>query len=130
MGLGHGIAMTADQEGRGVILPRAGAGDEGIEALDLVGKAVADQKIQRPISHRRLRAKPIAAQVIKHVIRPHGAVLMQKNFQCPAAHRGKLQLLRGARFGNRLKPGFDAGVVIVGFKGDVVHWWACLLFRG
>ena len=107
IGLGHGAAIAADQEGGRMALAHMGAGDKGIEALDLVGKAMRGQEIQRAIGHWRLCAQTFVAQPVEDVIGPKRAVLFQQNLEHPAALGGELQavgatgsLLDGIRIDN------------------------------
>ena len=52
--LGHGVAKTADHEGGRMRLSGMGAGDEGVQPLDLVNEAMLHEEIERPVGHRRL----------------------------------------------------------------------------
>jgi hypothetical protein len=55
-------------------LPGMGAGDEGVEPLDLVREAVLDEEIERAIGHRRLRAEPGVAQEVENRVGSQRAV--------------------------------------------------------
>ena len=59
-----------------MIGPGMGAGNESVEAFDLVRKAVCDEELERPVGHGRLRAEPGIAQPVEHLIGPKGAMLL------------------------------------------------------
>src|SRR5262249_42165972 len=56
---GHAAATTADQELIAVHLGRMGAADEGIAGFDAMDQPLLDQKFERTIDRRRLRAAPL-----------------------------------------------------------------------
>jgi hypothetical protein len=58
-----------------------GAGDKGVEPLDLVDKAMVHEEIERAVGHGRLRAEPGLAQPVKHLIGAHRTVIPQKDFE-------------------------------------------------
>jgi hypothetical protein len=80
-------------------LARMGAGGKGVQPLDAVRQPVFHQKLQRAVCHRRLVAEPLGRQPSQHVIGPQRAVVLQEDFQHPAAHRRQP---RTGRFGHRL----------------------------
>lgn len=98
-----------------------GAGDESIEPFHPMGKAVADQKIQRPICHWWLRAQPLGAQDVKHLIGAHSAMFRQQDLKYATAHRGQFQPLLQALRLSGLDPMGDAGAVIVGREASGGH---------
>ncbi|MBZ0122618.1 MAG: hypothetical protein K8F31_01875 [Roseovarius sp.] len=116
LGLGHRAADPADQEGGAMLGSAMGAGDKGIEALDPVGKALRDKKIERPVGHRRLRTESLVPQPVENVVGALCPVIVQQDFQHPPAHRRELQTSRAAMGIGGRDRGLDAGAVIVGLE--------------
>ena len=77
-----------------MVLARMSAGYEGIEPLDLVRKAMFDQKIQSPVGNGWLCSQTVASQNLKDVIRPHGFVFVQQNLKYTTALCRQLEALR------------------------------------
>ena len=97
---------------------RVGAGDEGVQPFDPVREAVGDEKVERAVSDRRLRAETRLAKGVENIIGPERAVLPEENLQSPAANRRQPQSL-GGRAGLRLgKRFFHAGRVIVAVEAN------------
>lgn len=88
---GNNLTDLADEEDRFVICPRMHAGGKGIQPLDPVRKPMFHQKIERPVRHRRLCAKPVIGQPLKHLIGPQRTVFFEKNFKGAPPHRGQAQ---------------------------------------
>ena len=93
-----------------------GAGNEGIQPLDLVDKAMLGQEIQRTIGHRRLRAEACIAQEIKDCIRPQRAVFLQEDFQHLAAHSRQTQPMLGTARFSRGQRVLDTDGMVMAFK--------------
>lgn len=72
---------------------RVGAGDEGVQAFDLVHEAVRDKEVQRSIGNGRLRSEPGIPQAVQNFVSPKGAVILQKHLERLAPHRGQPQPL-------------------------------------
>lgn len=102
-------------------LAGVGAGDKGVQPLDLVSKAVLDQKIQRPVGHGRLRAEPFFAQAVEDVIGAKRAVFLQQDFQHPAAYRGEFQAVGLTVSRDSVDTVLNAAVVIMWGKADGIH---------
>ena len=105
------------------------AADKGIEPLDLVGKAVLHQEIQRPVHHRRLRTEPLGAQHLEQVIGPHCTMLREQHLERAAPHRSELQPpgdTIGVGGGNATGL---ASLVIVLVKAHRVHILPFCVFR-
>ncbi len=98
-----------------------GAADKGIQPLDPVSKPVCDKKIQRPISHRRLRSQPFGTQMFKDFIRPKCTVLFQKQLHHPLADRRQLQILRSTLGAKLFQPIRDAVFMVMRFKSECCH---------
>jgi len=95
-----------------------GAGDEGVEAFDLVREAVGDEEFERPVGNGGLRAEPGIAQSVKHLVGAKRAVLLQEDFKRLASDRREAQAFALAmRFG-RCDTRADAERVIVFVKSD------------
>ena len=93
-----------------------GAGDEGVQPLDLVNEAMLDEEIERPVGHRRLRSESRLVQQVEHGIGAKRTVFLQQKFQRLAAHRRQAQPLgRAARIGGG-EGLIDTGAVIVLFE--------------
>lgn len=118
--LGHLVANPADQECRRVIFSHMGAGDEGVEPFDLVGEAVAYQKIQRPVGDGWLRAQPLVAQHFEDIVGAERTVPLKEYLQHPPAYRRKLQPLSPAERIGRGDTCADAASVVVGLELDHV----------
>ncbi len=56
---------------------RVGAGDEGVQAFDLVHEAVRNKKVQRPIGDGRLRSEPGIPQAVQNFVSPERSVILQ-----------------------------------------------------
>ena len=67
MRFGHGLAETANHEGRRVIFARMAAGDKRIQTLDFMNKPVFCQKVEGTIGDWWLRAESGLSQQIEHV---------------------------------------------------------------
>lgn len=100
---------------------RAGAGDEGIQPLDLVCKAVFHQEIQGPVGNGWLTAQPLVAQPVQDVIGAERPMALQQQFKHAAPHRGELQPLLAAALIHRRDPLADAGPVIVPLESRRFH---------
>ena len=66
-------------------------GSKGVQAAHPVRQPVFDQKIQRPIGHRRLVGESILSKSVQHLVGAKRAVLFQQNFQRPPPHWGQPQ---------------------------------------
>ena len=93
-GFGHTVAACADQEGRAMVLRGMRAGGKGIKTPDAMGQPVLDQKIQRAIRHRGLRAIAFGSKLAQHVISPKRPMRLQQNFQRAAPYRRQAQPAR------------------------------------
>lgn len=102
-------------------LARVGAGEPGVQALDLVNEPLGLEEIQRAVGNRRLRAEALFRELTKDVIGTQGAVFLQQDFQRAATHRRKLHLAFRTAGLCRLQRVSDAGRVVMVFKSDVVH---------
>lgn len=121
MGLGHRVALATNEEGRGVILSRMGAGDKSVEAFDFMRKPMAHEKIQRAVDHGGLRSQPLGAQDVEDFIGTHGTVFAEQDFQHAAADGGELQLVLRAMRLDGAEGIAHAALVIVRFESDRIH---------
>ncbi len=100
-----------------MIVTRMQAGGKGIQPLQAMRQPVLDQKFKRAIGHGRLTAKAFVGQPAQNLIRAHGPVRFQQNFQRPSTHGRQTRAIRlKPRFG-LIKGARGAGVVVMRGKG-------------
>ena len=100
-------ALAADQELRGVVgVVGIDAGDEGVQALDLVDQALFHQEIQRAVDCGRHGAFVLGLQPVEELVGGGRAVRIQDQLQHLSAQRGQLRAVFGADRGGSFKLGF------------------------
>ena len=104
-----------------MVFLRMGTGNEGIQSLDPVGKAVGCQKVERPVGDRRLRAHSLISQDFEDIIGPHGLVLLKQDLKHTASNWRQLQPLGRTAFRNCIHRVRDAMGVIVLRKANRLH---------
>lgn len=95
-----------------------GAGNEGVEPLDLVHETIFHKKIQRTVCHGRLAAEPGIAQPVQQLVRAQRTMFAQEDFERRAAHRCKAQSRGGAMRLGCGNGGLDTYIVIMRDEPD------------
>lgn len=97
------------------------AGDIGVEALDPVHEAVFDQKVERPVGHRRLRAKALRLEPVEDLVGAKRLVLVEQDLEDALPDRGELQPVRRAIGMRRREPLGPTPIVIMRGHSDRIH---------
>lgn len=99
---------------------------KGVQTLKPMGKSIFDQEIQRTIGNGRLPPETFFRKPVKHLVRPHGAMRLEQDFQGSTPDRGQPRALsRHAGFGGGQCVGL-ARCVIMGRKGRAGIRRVCL----
>lgn len=87
--LHHLLAAIADQQLHGVGMVKVAAEDEGVERLHLVGKALFEQEVERPIDGRRFGMSFGLLQLGQQIIGTDGIAVGGKQPEHLAPCRGE-----------------------------------------
>lgn len=101
-----------------MVCARMGAGNKGVQPLDLVGEPVLGQEIQRAICNWRLGGKSSLSQQIEQRIGADRAMFTQQQFKHLSTNRREPQPLVRAPLFRRGQRSFDARTMVVRSKAN------------